>query len=85
MSVSTPALCPKNLGMYRFFAQRPLPSMTTATCLGILGLRSIDQAVCRCSDGQHFGFLGLHQTVNFRDHAVGQALHVILAPTLIIF
>ena len=30
----TPALCPAVRGRKRFFAQRPLPSMTTATCLG---------------------------------------------------
>src|SRR5512145_1268745 len=77
-SASTPCLWPKKRGMKRRLAQRPLPSMTIATWRGVLGSR------CKRSDREDLGFLGLHEAVDLGDHAVGQALHLVLGAALLV-
>ena len=44
-SASTPCLWPKKRGMWRFLAQRPLPSMTIATWRGTAGGDSAGAAI----------------------------------------
>src|SRR6185369_3069175 len=85
-SESTPALWPKKLGMKRFFAQRPLPSMTMATWRGMATLESTKRVRRRCgesdagsgaSNRHDLGFLGRDHPVDLGDGAVGQTLHLV--------
>ena len=41
LTVSAPRVCPANLSFPTFFAQRPLPSIIMAICLGILFIYSL--------------------------------------------
>src|SRR3954469_4869548 len=91
-SASTPCLWPKMRGMKRFFAQRPLPSMTMATWRGTSGLRAGAWAAdtggftkrIGLLDSQDLGFFGVHQLVDLGDGAVGQLLDVVDQATLLV-
>src|ERR1043165_5436103 len=80
---STPCLWPKKRGRKRFFAHRPLPSMTMATWRGTPALLSALTRTRR-SDGHDLGFLGREQLVDLVDDAVGQLLDLVLAATLVV-
>src|SRR5438552_12171659 len=82
-SASTPCLWPNTRGMKRFLAQRPLPSITMATCRGMAGVW-VKAARVR-SDRHDLGFLAVDQLVDFRDRAVGELLHVVLCAALFVF
>src|SRR4051812_3577239 len=89
-SESTPALWPKKRGMKRFFAQRPLPSMTMATWRGMAAW-SWDKAgtgVLRCtrkaSNGHDLRFLARDQPVDLGDGAVGELLQVVERAALLV-
>ena len=68
--------------MKRFFAQRPLPSITMATWRGMgtwLSTEALsDREVGGRSDGQDLGFLGCDEAVDLGDRAVGQSLELFL-------
>src|SRR5438132_6554566 len=81
-SESTPALWPKKRGMKRFFAQRPLPSMTMATWRGMAALGSEDTTALlgkttRPSDGHDLRFLACNEAVDLGDRAVGELLNLV--------
>jgi hypothetical protein len=81
-------------GRKRFFAQRPLPSMMMATCLGtvdesgIVRVELLKEAICQILggslDGHQFGFFLREQLVDFRDVLVGEFLHIVLRPALVV-
>src|SRR5262249_52654339 len=90
-NASTPRRWPSARGSPRAAAQRPLPSMMTATCSGpsdrswssVAGTATF--AIGRILlDREDFFFLGREQLVDFRDHAVGRLLHVVGHALLIV-
>src|SRR5215470_794778 len=88
-SASTPRRWPSARGRPRAAAQRPLPSMMTATCNGPSDRSCSSVAgaafdIGRSLDGEDFFFLGRKQLVDFRDHAVGRLLNVIGETLLIV-
>src|SRR5487761_2181838 len=83
-----PARCPNVRGMTRSRAQRPLPSMMTATCRGIRPcsrMRPSSSSLVRSgtapslsSDFHDLGFLRLDQLVNVVDVVVMKLLDILL-------
>src|ERR1700691_5796156 len=81
-SASTPRRWPSARGKPRAAAQRPLPSMMTATCSGpsvrsgpsVAGAAAfdIDQSLNR----EDFFFLGREQMIDLRNRRVGRLLHI---------
>src|SRR6202166_4450884 len=90
-SASTPRRWPSARGNPRPAAQRPLPSMMTATCSGpsvrsgpsVAGAAAfdIDQSLNR----EDFFFLGRKQLIDLRNRPVGRLLHIIGQTFLIVF
>src|SRR5687767_14459607 len=93
-SASTPCLWPKNRGMQRFLAQRPLPSMTIATWRGTLARESAGSLKVAVvfvmivrrmpSDGHDLRLLGAAQAIDLGDHPVGHALHLLEGAALLV-
>src|SRR4051794_23759498 len=90
---STPALWPKKRGMKRFLAQRPLPSITIATCRGMsarepAALELLLITDCKdgtpASDGHDLRFLARDQAVDLGDGAVGDLLHLVERAALVV-
>src|SRR5262245_23165134 len=87
-TASPPRLWPATRGRKRCFAQRPLPSMMMAMWRGTAPTSGIDSVVLSNfgmpSDLHQVGFLLLQQLVHLRDVPVGQLLHLILRPALLV-
>src|SRR5207302_10342969 len=91
-SASTPRRWPSARGRPRAAAQRPLPSMMTATCKGpsdgpsvrsgpsLTGAAAFDISqslkFTASLDGEDFLFLGREQMIDLGDHPVGCLLHI---------
>src|SRR5690606_14773207 len=86
---STPARWPARRGRLRDSAQRPLPSMMMATCVGTLGSAgatvsaAIGVGVHRL-DFENFGFFALADLIYLFDVTVGELLQVGLAPRQVV-
>src|ERR1700686_2457041 len=89
-NASTPRRWPSARGKPRAAAQRPLPSIMTATCSGpsarsgpwVAGAAAfdIDQSLNR----EDFFFLGREQLIDLRNRPVGRLLHIIGQTFLIV-
>src|SRR6185295_17540999 len=89
---STPRRWPSARGKPRAAAQRPFPSMMTATCNGasvrsgsVAGAAAFDIAQSLTLDGEDFLFLGRQQLIDLRDRPVGCLLHISGQTFLIVF
>src|ERR1700730_18315571 len=89
-SASTPRRWPSARGNPRAAAQRPFPSMMTATCNGpsvrsgplVAGAAAFD--IDQILNGEDFSFLGRKQLIDLRDRPVGRLLDVIGQTFLIV-
>src|SRR5690606_30506848 len=92
-TASTPLAWPATRGSRRRVAQRPLPSMTIATCrgtwadAGLMGIGSGERLMrndWRSSDRHDVLFLVGQQVVDFGNELVGEFLHCILGTALVV-
>src|SRR4030081_2748736 len=88
-NASTPRRWPSARGKPRAAAQRPFPSMITATCKGpsVRSGPSVAGAafdIQESLDGEDFLFLGRKQVIDLRDRPVGRPLHIVGQTFLII-
>src|SRR5882672_2796132 len=94
-TVSTPCLWPATLGRYLFLAQRPLPSMIRAMCLGMLSGEGMSRVellkevmsgdISVESNGDQFCFFRGDHPVDIGDMLVGELLDVVLGASFLIF
>src|SRR6266404_5699003 len=90
-NASTPRRWPSARGKPRAAAQRPFPSMMTATCKGpsvrsgpsVAGAAAFDIGQSLALDGEDFLFLGRKQLIDLRNRPVGRLLHI-MGQTLLI-
>src|ERR1700687_455821 len=83
-SASTPRRWPSARGKPRAAAQRPFPSMITATCKGpsvrsgpsVAGAAAFDIDQSLSLDREDFLFLGRKQLIDLRNRPVGCLLHI---------
>src|ERR1035438_1979506 len=94
-NASTPRRWPSARGNPRAAAQRPLPSMMTATCNGpslrsgpsLTGAAAFDISQflkITALNGEDFLFLGREQLLDLGDHPVGCLLHIVFEALLIV-
>src|SRR5687768_1705612 len=81
-----PAWWPSGRGSERPVAQRPLPSMMTATCCGTAPWRRMRSSAASAmpSDFHDLGFLRRHQLVHLAHVLVGELLHLLLRARLVV-
>src|SRR3984893_1951763 len=94
---STPRRWPSTRGRPRAAAQRPLPSMMIATCMGpslrsgasLAGAAAFDinqfLTITASLNGEDFLFLGREQLIDLGNHPVGCLLHIVGKTFLIVF
>src|SRR5258708_28921935 len=91
-NASTPRRWPSARGKPRAAAQRPFPSMMTATCKGpsvrsgpsVAGAAAFDIDQSLALNGEDFFFLGRKQLIDLRNRPVGRLLHIIGQTFLIV-